>query len=60
MAFELEKWLSLTTTATTATHTDYRVRMRKSATTKAEILQLNHTQFICQIKFTNKQARKGF
>ena len=30
MAFELEKWLSLTTT--TATHTDYRVRMRKSAT----------------------------
>ena len=32
MAFELEKWLSLTTTATTATHTDYRVRMRKSAT----------------------------
>ena len=30
MAFELEKWLSLTTA--TATHTDYRVRMRKSAT----------------------------
>ena len=51
MAFELEKWLSLTTT--TATHTDYRVRMRKSATPNLNTQSCNRRPLCSTFTFEN-------